>query len=138
MRRFFEFKGQYTYSRKLLSVPIYFRLLCVEDVRINKGAGYAVALLLPVLSACTWVPLTEEGARVQLRTLEQAHACEQKSRVTVSVKDKIAGMARNEDKMRGELETLARNEAAQVGGNAVAEESEPTDGRQVFLIYRCP
>jgi len=105
---------------------------------MSKGTGFAVALLLPVLSACTWVPLTDEGARVQLRTLEQARACEHKSRVTVSVKDKIAGIARNEDKMHGELETLARNEAAQVGGNAVSAESEPTDGRQIFLIYRCP
>jgi len=105
---------------------------------MNKGTGFVFALLLPALSACTWVPLTDEGARVQLRTLEQARACEYKSRVMVSVKDKIAGIARNEDKVSGELETLARNEAARVGGNAVTAESEPTDGRQVFLIYHCP
>jgi len=105
---------------------------------MNKGTGFAFALLLPVLSACTWVPLTGEGERVQLRTLDQVRACEHKSRVTVSVKDKVAGIARNEDKVRGELETLARNEAARVGGNAVAAESEPADGRQVFLIYHCP
>jgi hypothetical protein len=74
---------------------------------MNKGTGFAFALLLPVLSACTWVPLTDQGVRVQLCTLEQARACEHKSRVTVSVKGKIAGIARNEDKMRGELETLA-------------------------------
>ena len=106
---------------------------------MKKGAGFAVALfLLPVLSACTWVPLTDEGAHVQLRTLEQARGCERKSRVTVSVKDTVGGIARNEDKVRGELETLARNEAARAGGNAVAAETEPTDGRQVFVIYRCP
>jgi hypothetical protein len=106
---------------------------------MSSGTGIALALLmLPMSSACTWVPLTGEGARVQLRTLEQAKACERKSRVTVSVKAEIAGIARNEDKVRGELETLARNEAARVGGNAVAAESEPTDGRQVFLVYHCP
>jgi hypothetical protein len=105
---------------------------------MNKGAGFVFALLLPVLSACTWVPLTAEGARVQLRTPEQARACVPKARVTVSVKDKIAGIARNEDKVRGELETLARNEAARGVGNAVVAESEPTDGSQVFRIYQCP
>ena len=105
---------------------------------MNKGTGFALALLLPFMSACTWVPLSDEGGRVQLRSLDQARACEQKSRVTVSVKDTVAGITRNVDKMRGELETLARNEAARVGGNAVAAESEPTEGRQVFLIYRCP
>jgi hypothetical protein len=112
--------------------------LYVEDVRMNKATGFAFVLLLPVLSACTWVPITEQGARVQLRTLEQARACVPRARVTVSVKDTIAGIARNEDKVRGELETLARNEAARVGCNAVAAESEPTDGSQVFRIYQCP
>jgi hypothetical protein len=109
----------------------------MEDVGMKIVSGLAIALLLPVLSACTWVPLTDEGARVQMRTQEQARACTRMSRVTVSVKDKIAGIGRNEDKVRGELETLARNEAARVGGNAVTAESEPTDGSQVFLIYRC-
>jgi hypothetical protein len=94
-------------------------------------------LLLPV-SACTWVPLTDEGARVQVRTLDQVQGCERKSRVTVSVKDKIGVISRSEEKVREELCTLARNEAARVGGNAVAAETEPTDGRQVFVVYRCP
>ena len=115
------------------------RFICVEDGTVIKQMGFAVSLLmLPVLPACTWVPLSDEGARVQLRTLDQAQACERKSRVTVSVKDRIGAIPRSEDKVRGELETLARNEAARVGGNAVAAESEPTDGRQVFVVYRCP
>jgi len=105
---------------------------------MSRRTGLALALLLPALSACTWVPVTDEGALVQLRTREQARACALQSRVTVSVKDKVAGIARNEDKVRGELETLARNEAARAGGNAVVAESEPTDGRQDFLIYHCP
>jgi len=109
---------------------------------VIKGTGFALALLmLLVLSACTWVPLTDEGARVQLRTLEQAQACERKSRVTVSVKDRIGTIPRSEEKVRGELRTLARNEAARVGGNVVVAETEtetePTDGRQVFVVYRC-
>lgn len=115
------------------------RFFCVEDGTVIKGTGFALALLmLLVLPACTWVPLTDGGARVQLRTLEQAQACEHKSRVTVSVKNRIGAIPRSEDKVRGELETLARNEAARVGGNAVAAESEPADGRQVFVVYRCP
>ena len=105
---------------------------------LGKWAGFVLMLLLLPLSACTWVPLTDEGSHVQLRSLDQARGCERKSRITVSVKDRIGAIARNEDKVRGELETLARNEAARVGGNAVAAETEPTDGRQVFVVYRCP
>jgi len=68
----------------------------------------------------------------------QVRACEHKSEVTVPVKDKIAGIVRNGDTMRAELDTPARNEAARVGGNAVVAELEPTDGRRVFLTSHCP
>ncbi len=104
---------------------------------MSKRGGSALMLLL-LVSACTWVPLTDEGARVEVRTLDQVQGCERKSRVTVSVKDRIGAISRSEEKVRGELRTLARNEAARIGGNVVAAETEPTDGRQVFLIYRCP
>ena len=61
---------------------------------MRKGTGFALALLmLPVLSGCTWVPLSDAGAHVQLRSLEQARGCDRMSRVTVSVKNKIGGIA---------------------------------------------
>lgn len=94
-------------------------------------------VLLPV-SACTWVPLTDEGSSVQVRTVDQVQGCERMSRVSTTVKDRIGAIPRSEEKVRGELRTLARNEAARIGGNVVVAETEPTDGRQVFVVYRCP
>ena len=105
---------------------------------MSKPGGLALMLLLLPLSACTWVPLTDEGSHVQLRTLDQVEGCERKSRVTVSVKDKIGAISRSDEKVREELRTLARNEAARIGGNVVVAETEPTDGHQVFVVYRCP
>lgn len=106
---------------------------------MSNGTGFALGLLLLLpLSACTWVPLTDEGSHVQVRTLDQVQSCERKSRITTSVKDRIGAISRSEEKVREELRTLARNEAARVGGNAVAAETEPTDGRQVFVVYHCP
>ena len=104
----------------------------------GNRAGFAMLLLLLSLSGCTWVPLSDEGARVGVRTLEQLQGCERKSRITVSVKDRLGAIARDEQKVRGELRTLARNEAARVGGNVIVAETEPTDGRQVFVVYHCP
>jgi hypothetical protein len=96
-------------------------------------------MLLPLwVSACTWVPLTDEGSHVQVRTSDQVQGCERKSRVTTVVKYKIGAISRSEEKVREELRTLARNEAARLDGNAVVAETEPTDGRQVFVVYRCP
>jgi hypothetical protein len=95
-------------------------------------------LSLLLVSACTWVPLTDEGSHVQVRTSDQVQGCERKFRVTTAVKNKIGAISRSEEKVREELRTLARNEAARLGGNAVVAETEPTDGRQVFVVYRCP
>ena len=40
-------------------------------------------------------------------------------------------------KVAGELATLARNSAAQLGGDTVVATSEITDGSQTFAVYRC-
>jgi hypothetical protein len=45
--------------------------------------------------------------------------------------------ARTQRKVHEELESLARNEAATMGGNAVAPTGEPAEGRQSFDVYRC-
>ena len=95
-------------------------------------------LLSLLANGCTWVPLTEEGSQVQVRTADQVRSCEPKGRVTAVVKHKIGAVTRSEEKVREELRTMARNEAARMDSNAVTAEIEPTDGRQVFLIYRCP
>jgi hypothetical protein len=109
-----------------------------ETVMLIKRGRLALLLLVLWAPACTWVALTEEGADVQVRTPEQVKGCERKNRVNTAVTYKVGGMLRSEEKVREELRTLARNEAARLGGNAVVAETEPTDGRQVFVVYRCP
>ncbi len=55
-----------------------------------RKRGRLALMLLPLwVSACTWVPLTDEGSHVQVRTSDQVQGCERKSRVTTAVKDKI-------------------------------------------------
>jgi len=105
---------------------------------LTKRGKLAVMLLSLLGNGCTWVPLAEEGAQVQVRTADQVQGCEPKGRVTAVVKHKIGGIMRSEEKVREELRTMARNEAARMASNALTAETEPTDGRQVFLIYRCP
>jgi hypothetical protein len=105
---------------------------------MNKRVVFALMFLQLPLSACTWIPLTDAGSTVQVRRSDQVQGCERKSRVTASVKDRIGAISRSEDKVREELQTLARNEAASGGGNVVVAMTEPTDGRQVFVVYRCP
>lgn len=89
------------------------------------------------LNACTWVPLTPEGERVRVAQSDEVADCERKGEVASILKSRVAGFERKPGKVAGELEALARNEAALMGGDTVVAESPVKDGRQLFGVYRC-
>jgi hypothetical protein len=60
-----------------------------------------------------------------------------KGKVTVSLKNRVAGVERKPTKVAAELATLARNEGAQLGGDTVVAETPVSDGSQVFGVYQC-
>ena len=90
------------------------------------------------VQACTWVKSTPEGQQVRVAQKSEIGAwCERKGEVASILKSRIAGVERSPTKVAGELETLARNEGALMGGDTVVAESEIKDGRQLFGVYRC-
>lgn len=95
---------------------------------------FSIALML---AACTWVKPTAEGEKVKIATAEEVTACKRLGKTSVSLLDKVAGIERNQQKVKTELETLARNSGADMGGNAVVAETQPKDGKQTFGVYEC-
>ena len=95
------------------------------------------AVLTGMLGACTWVKTTPEGESVRVAAADAVGACERKGKVTVSVKNRVSGVERKPTKVETELATLARNEAALLGGDTVVAETPVADGRQVYGVYRC-
>ena len=99
--------------------------------------------LLPILflafslNACTWVDLTPAGEKVRGLSADEVHSCTKKGKTTVSVKADIAGIERDQDKVKEELEILARNSAIDLNGDTVVPTSEIIDGKQTFDVYRC-
>lgn len=96
--------------------------------------------LLPValwLAGCSWVKLTPEGERVDLMSQAQAATCERLGQTTSQVLNKVGFLDRSEEKKQEELTRLARNEAAEMGGDAIVPATEVTEGRQRFIVYRC-
>ncbi len=91
-----------------------------------------------IASACTWVELKQEANTVRVVSAEEAVNCKKMGSTTVSVKADVATFARDEKKVRQELETLARNSAFTMGGNVVVPVSEINRGEQSFVIYACP
>lgn len=95
-------------------------------------AGWVVAL-----SGCAWVTLSSDGAKVRVFADAEVTHCKRVGETAVSLKDKIAGINRSHDKVKAELETLARNSAAGLGGDTVVAAGPINDGTQSFLVYQC-
>jgi hypothetical protein len=87
---------------------------------------------------CSWVPLTDAGRGVRVLEANAAADCQKVSTVDSKTADRVVVFSRTDRKMREELESLARNEAAEDGGNAIVPLGPMENGRQSFAIYRCP
>lgn len=96
-----------------------------------------LAIAIASLQACTWVKPTEGGEKVVVSTGQGITSCQRKGAVESALKSRVAGVERNATKVAGELETLARNEAARMGGDTIVAESTIRDGKQTFGVYRC-
>lgn len=96
-----------------------------------------VAVLAVLLHGCTWVKTTPAGESVRVATADAVRDCQRKSKVTVSLKNRVAGVERKSTKVANELATLARNEGGRLGDDTVVAESDISEGSQVFGIYDC-
>lgn len=101
-----------------------------------KTVLIATATVL-IVTACSWVDLSPAGERVDVMTQDQAAECERLGQTTSQVLDKVGFVDRSPEKLEQELITLARNEAASMGGDAIVAATEIMDGRQRFTVYRC-
>lgn len=107
--------------------------------RLATTASLFLVLILFSLAGCTWVPLTPTGESVQLtRSSSGLEGCERVGAVTAQTKSRVGIFARSEKKILEELQSLARNDAAEMGADHIVEEGPPSvDGRQRFAAYRC-
>lgn len=95
-------------------------------------------LLFVLVSSCTWVQLTTEGEGVRLATAAEAATCQRVGTTTSTTRSRVWVADRGSEKVQDELITLARNEAGTMGGNAIVADGTIVDGRQRFIVYRCP
>ena len=94
-------------------------------------------VVLAGVPACTWVKPTEGGAKVAVMDAAQVENCRKLGTTTTGVKHRVAGVERNREKVREELMTLGRNEAATMGGDTLVPLGPVVDGGMKFAVYRC-
>ena len=103
-----------------------------------KRNAIATILIAIGLSGCTWVELSSQGENVSVASSADS-ACKKLGATKSISRAEIASIDRNEDKVATELATLARNHAAEMGGNLIVAEGAVTEaGQQTFGVYKCP
>lgn len=90
-----------------------------------------------VLQGCSWVRLTPEGEKTRVLSAAEVTSCKKLGRTISSIKADIGGLDRSQEKIKEELEILARNAAPDLDGDTVVPVSKPEGGKQIFEVYRC-
>jgi hypothetical protein len=102
-----------------------------------KISGFALSIVISALAACTWVEPTREGSEVLVVKASNVQACKKVGTTTTSVKHKIGIITRSDEKVTEELTTLAKNKAAEMGGDSIVAQGEAVEGSMRFDIYKC-
>ena len=89
------------------------------------------------LSACTWVEPTPESTEVLLVRSFNVESCKRVGTASVSVKHKVGVYTRSQEKVTEELVTLAKNKAAEMGGDSIVAKGEPEEGSMSYDVYKC-
>lgn len=109
----------------------------VATGRYGAFARLPLLLLGSIVAACTWVEPTPQGKQVRLVPQDRVADCRQVGELSTFTKAQVAGVDRNADKVRQELDTLARNEAADMDADTIVATGPVRDGRRSYLAYRC-
>ncbi|HEX7048025.1 MAG TPA: DUF4156 domain-containing protein [Gammaproteobacteria bacterium] len=98
----------------------------------------AALALLGFVTACSWVALEKGANDVLVLPPERLTAdCESLGNVTVSVAAKVGVLERHDDEVIEDLNILARNYAAEKGGDTAVPHGAVTDGARKYEIFRC-
>ena len=86
---------------------------------------------------CAWVKTTPGGEQVREATAADVGSCQEIGTAVGSTQATAAGIPRNKEVMRDEQVTLARNRAAQIGGDTIVQSGPPSGGTLSFIVYKC-
>lgn len=96
-----------------------------------------IVVSLLSLAGCTFVKPSEQAVGVRVGAAADVVNCQRLGQTTVSTLAKVAGLPRYESSIQDELNTLARNSGANMGGDTVVPAAPQKEGNQTFIIYRC-
>lgn len=94
--------------------------------------------LAAIVSACSFVSLNPQAQNVTVLPKATPVAnCKLLGSTDVSIWSK-ASTFQSQQSAESQLDTLARNQAATMGGNTVIANDEIKDGQRTYSVYNCP
>lgn len=102
----------------------------ITPVLVGLAATLAIA-------GCSHVKVQPEAEGVEVLDRQRASKCSKVGETRVSVATKFGFIARSERAIREDLARLARNSAADMGGDTVAPFTEIQDGKRTFGVFDC-
>lgn len=104
----------------------------------HRGKWGGANVLGLLLTACVGTGGVPPDKAVRLVSAEQLADCRNVGSVHVSVIDKLQQLRQVEGGVANELLALAKQSAGPLGGNAIIEMTDITDGSQSFEVFHCP
>jgi hypothetical protein len=94
---------------------------------------------LALLAGCTWVTQSPEALKADIAVVDAAGAaqCQRIAANQLSVADHLGTMQRLPEDVEHDLRTMAINQAATVGADAVAPVGDLKGGTQTWALLRC-
>lgn len=103
----------------------------------SKRNVILAAAMTVVLGGCSFVSVDPGAEDVLVLEADRTKDCERLGQTRVSVATKIGFIKRGKPAIRDNLETLARNSAAEMGGDTITPETDVSDGKRTFGIFDC-
>lgn len=107
-------------------------------MQIKKvGVLLISAVLTAVLTGCAVVELKPQGEKVRILAQQEVGRCKRLGHITTNTVATFGFLARPKEGVVEDVQRLARNNAAGMGGDTVVATSPLIDGEQSFDVYRC-
>ncbi len=104
---------------------------------VSKRNAILGVAMTAVLGGCSFVTVDPGAEDVLVLEAERTNDCERLGQTRVSVATSIGFIKRGKPAISENLETLARNSAAEMGGDTITAETEVSEGKQTFGIFNC-
>ena len=102
-----------------------------------KTPYFSLLMIIIGLSACTWIEPTKESLGVILVKPGNVTNCKKLGITNATVTHKIGVLTRDKEAVTEDLITVAKNDAAKLGGDSIVAKGENIDGKMSFIIYKC-